>query len=84
LRCGIEILRLLLIWLAERIKAEKPFIGYHASRALLNAARSLRSSHTEDLQNAIAKAQAKLDSHDWKDPNQVSVPRQAELALKNH
>jgi transcription initiation factor IIF auxiliary subunit len=71
-----------LTWLAERIKTEKPFIGYHASRALLNATRSLGPSYADELQDAIARAQANLNSHDWKDPNQVSVLRQAELALK--
>ena len=31
-------------WLAERISVEKAFIGYHAAIALLNAARSFRTS----------------------------------------
>lgn len=71
-----------LIWLADRIKTEKPFIGYHASCALLIAAGTLRSSHANEIQNAITRAQANLNSLDWKDPNQVSVLRQAELTLK--
>jgi len=70
-----------LIWLADRINTEKPFIGFHASRALLTAARTLHSSHANEVRNAIARAQANLNSLDWKDPNQVSVLRQAQLAL---
>lgn len=70
-----------LSWLADRIKTEKPFIGYHASCALRMAARTLRSSHANEVQNAIARAQANLKRHIWKDPEQVFVLRQAELAL---
>lgn len=70
-----------LSWLAYRIKTEKPFIGYHASCALRMAARTLRSSHANEVQKAIASAQANLNSLNWKDPEQVYVLRQAESAL---
>jgi hypothetical protein len=70
-----------LVWLADRIKAEKPFIGYHAACALRVAARTLRSSHPNEVRNAIVTVQANLNSLDWKDPNQVSVLKQAEQAL---
>jgi transcription initiation factor IIF auxiliary subunit len=53
-----------LSWLADRIKTEKPFIGYHASCALRMAARTLRSSHANEVRNAIARAQANLNSRD--------------------
>lgn len=38
-------------WLAERLRSEKPFVGYHAALALLSAARSL---DVEDLPNVQA------------------------------
>jgi transcription initiation factor IIF auxiliary subunit len=71
-----------LTWLADRIATEKPFIGYHAAVALLNAVRSLRSSHRGKVEKAIMRAQAHLNKRDWKDPNQVTVLRRAQQELK--
>ena len=48
----------LLDWLADRIRAEKPFIAYHALIALNTAARSENArTHLNELQAALAKAQ---------------------------
>jgi hypothetical protein len=68
---------LYLDWLAQRIATEKPFIGYHASMALLNAARSLSPSEREKVRQAISTAEAYLQELDWRDPNQVGVLRLA-------
>jgi hypothetical protein len=47
-------------WLASRLSKEKPFIGYHASVALLSAVRTLGVSKRDELQNAIEKARTEL------------------------
>ena len=60
-----------LTWLANRVGVEKPFIGYHASVALLVAARVLRDSQSKEVRNAIIMATAILNGLVWKDPNQV-------------
>ena len=36
-------------WLSERLGEEKPFVGYHASVALLTAVRGLRVEHAKQL-----------------------------------
>jgi hypothetical protein len=71
-----------LTWLADRIATEEAFIGHHAVIALLNAARSLGSSHRGEVKEAIKRAQAHLDSLDWKDPNQVILLKHAQQELK--
>jgi hypothetical protein len=43
-------------WLGERLREEKPFIGYHASVALLNAARSASGADREVLRGVIVAA----------------------------
>jgi hypothetical protein len=45
-------------WLAERIAAEKPFIGYHAAVALVAAARELPQHQLPDVASAIDAAEA--------------------------
>jgi hypothetical protein len=45
-----------LSWLADRIRVEKPFVGYHAAVALLAAVRSRHTSHRKELRDAIATA----------------------------
>jgi tetratricopeptide (TPR) repeat protein len=70
-------------WLTERIAVEKPFIGYHAAIALLNAARNLRGSENHAaVQEAIHQALQNLDRKAWKDPNQLAVLENAEQELK--
>jgi len=45
-------------WVAARLQdgAEKPFLQYHATLALLQAVRELASSHRPELESAIAQA----------------------------
>lgn len=50
-------------WLADRIGAEKPFIGYHAGLALLAAARN-RSIDAGQVLAAIQRAQSLLEPTD--------------------
>lgn len=48
----------LLDWLADRIRAEKPFVAYHALIALNTAARSENArAHLKELRAALGKAQ---------------------------
>jgi len=47
-------------WLAERFNNEKPFVGYHASVALLRAVRELHTSHAKELHAAIGQAKKAL------------------------
>jgi hypothetical protein len=50
-------------WLAERLSTEKPFIGYHAALALLNAARTLDVADLPMVRDAIAEARAARRLH---------------------
>jgi hypothetical protein len=68
-------------WLAERVASEKPFMAYHATVALLNAARNLRATHFNEVQRAIEAAWDNLNRLAWKDPNQVTVLQNAEKEL---
>jgi len=43
-------------WLGERLSAERPFIGYHAAVALLNAARNVTSADRELLRSVVIHA----------------------------
>jgi hypothetical protein len=70
--------RTYLTWLADRVGTEKPFIAYHATVALLTAARNLPSSDREEVQKAIIRAEDYLNKSDWKDPEQVTVLRRAQ------
>jgi hypothetical protein len=45
-------------WLAERVCAEKPFIGYHAALGLLDAARILSDDHLDQVATAVDRAEA--------------------------
>lgn len=54
-------------WLAQRIREDKPFAGYQAALALLNAARNLHISHSAQVAKAISDAK---NSGDFKlDPD---------------
>jgi hypothetical protein len=70
-----------LLWLADRIAMEKPFIAYHAAVALLNAARSLSASNRDKVQEAIHQARQNLDRMSWKDPTLIAVLRCAQEEL---
>jgi hypothetical protein len=45
-------------WLGERVRAEKPFIGYHAALALLSAARALDLSDLHAVRLALDRARS--------------------------
>ena len=65
-------------WLAERLPTEKPFMGYHAALALLNAARALDVEDLPKVRDAIAEARAsKLDP----DTDRDTTLRYAEEAV---
>lgn len=49
-------------WLAERLGAEKPFLGYHAAVAFDVAARTLDGADKEEILSAIQKAKGHLIS----------------------
>jgi Domain of unknown function (DUF4062) len=67
-----------LAWLADRLSTEKPFLGYHSSVALLQAARNLRATNTDDVKNAITRAWQSLRQSEFDDPNQIQILKQAE------
>jgi hypothetical protein len=70
-------------WLSERLdnpSLEKPFIGYHAAIALLEAVRALPTTECEPLKAALAKAKSlakKLPT----DPDRLHVLATAEEEL---
>jgi hypothetical protein len=45
-----------LIWLAQRLGIEKPFVGYQAAMALLSSVRALRLTYSDKLREAVALA----------------------------
>jgi Effector-associated domain 1 len=47
-----------LVWLSERVHAEKPFIGYHAALALREAALELAPADLPQVQAAVVHAMA--------------------------
>lgn len=48
-------------WLADRVCQERPFVGYHAGVALLNAVREFKETHRDRLRAAVERAQACVD-----------------------
>jgi hypothetical protein len=70
-----------LTWLANRIGVEKPFIGYHASVALLVAARVLGKSHPGEVRDAIMMARTILNGLIYEDPNQVYTLESAQREI---
>jgi hypothetical protein len=68
-------------WLAERVAVEQPFVAYHATVALLNAARNLRASNAREVKKAIDVAWENLSRSAWKDPNQIAVLENAKKEL---
>jgi hypothetical protein len=43
-------------WLASRLSIERPFVGYHAAKALRSAARALDKTHLPQLREAVQRA----------------------------
>lgn len=52
-----------LAWLAQRLNAERPFIGYHAALALLAAARMLEVKDMSKVRDAISEARRASIGH---------------------
>lgn len=50
-------------WLADRVCQERPFVGYHAGVALMNAVREFRTTHVEQLRAALKRALACVDEN---------------------
>lgn len=69
-----------LLWLADRIGAEKPFIGYHAAVGLLAAARDAKVNAQKVLE-AIKRAQGFLEPSDA-GTDRAKVLAQAEQEAK--
>jgi tetratricopeptide (TPR) repeat protein/HEAT repeat protein len=68
-------------WLADRLRIEKPFIGFHASLALLSAVRELDMDHYNRIRDAIAKAKAGLDVRGLKDTDRIRTLEMADREL---
>jgi hypothetical protein len=54
-------------WLAQRLRVDAPFVGYHAAVALLTAVRALHTSHRQELRKAIAAAKKDLEENMGRD-----------------
>jgi hypothetical protein len=67
-----------LLWLADRIAHEAPFIGYHAAVALRAAVRVL-PQHKAELKEAIDRGLAALASHTTTDRHEELLRAQREL-----
>ena len=89
---GVTILQLVpnpdyINWLAERLRLETPFLGYHAAVALLAAVRTLRASHEHELRVAIAQAKKSLEEttrgNGWRYSDRYSVLDEAEQELEH-
>ncbi|MDH7461125.1 DUF4062 domain-containing protein [Chitinophagaceae bacterium 26-R-25] len=67
-----------LAWLSSRVgKAEANFVGYHASLALLSAARNANDKNRSKVKEAITNAIANVNKSEYKDPNQEAVLKEA-------
>lgn len=66
-----------LTWLADRVGVEKPFLAYHATVALLQAAHKLAEGDLGRIRDAIQTAQRTIQALKQKDLNQVRVLEQA-------
>lgn len=67
-------------WLADRLREEKPFIGYHAAVALQTAARASSPETRDQLRAAIDKALSNV-GHLPESTDRVAVLRSAREAL---
>ncbi len=67
-----------LLWLAERVGTEKPFIGYQATRALESAARNSDAASKDAVLAAVKEGQRILANLQFQDPNQVRTLEAAE------
>jgi len=73
-----------LLWLSNRVgKAEKDFVGYHASLALLIAARQATDENRGVVGKAITNALSNINKSEYKDSNQISVLNEALNEINN-
>jgi hypothetical protein len=70
-----------LVWLASRVGIETPFLGYQATKALLQAARLLGEAHATAVSEAVAMAQELMTNLAFQDPNQVHMLENAARTL---
>jgi hypothetical protein len=70
-----------LTWLANRVGVEKPFIGYQATVALLNAGRRLDPPR-DDVARAVEMAIDIMNNLAFKDPNQLRTLASARKELR--
>jgi hypothetical protein len=61
---------------------EKPFIGFRASLALLNAAEKFRRESGDNMYHAVQKAMANVLTSHYRDDNQVETLRQADEMIR--
>ena len=71
-----------LTWLADRLKEEKPFIGYHAAIALLVAARSVDPQWRDDILSAVMEAKKSVEHLKHSDRYRILEDTQRELSEK--
>jgi cellulose biosynthesis protein BcsQ len=70
------------LWLAEHIGYhEKPFIGYQASVAIYILARTFGKTFKNEISQAINTGFKNIEKGDYKDPNQISVLKEAQTEL---
>lgn len=65
----------------ESRRGEKPFIGYQATVALLNAGRRLEG-HRDDVARAVEMAMAIMNNLTFKDPNQLRTLASAKKEVR--
>jgi hypothetical protein len=72
-------------WLAERVVVENPFPGYHATLALLRAARAAAGQDRRDdrsaLTSAIGRAKALFSTEKYANPDEVVIIKSLEGEL---
>jgi hypothetical protein len=68
-------------WLAERVVVENPFPGYHATLALLRAARAGGHDIRPALTLAVGRAKALFSLEKWQNPDEVSMIKSLEEEL---
>lgn len=72
-----------LYWLAEHVgDYEKPFIGYHSAVALYIASRAFGKVNKKEIETVLNTANANIQKHKYKDPNQIDVINAALTELK--
>jgi hypothetical protein len=62
-----------LSWLAERVAVENPFPGYHATLALLRAARASGHDVRPAIALAVGRAKVLLSLEKWQNPDEAST-----------